>query len=204
VLAVPSVVVLSAEVVEEGAAVVEEGAADVDNSSEVIVASALAVVFAFVAVVFTLVSLVFVACLFLKSSRSSAPLSLWHSCANVTASTAAFTPEHPPPTKHCSISSKDSRSTPLPRHAVIDFKRPQVVLETSSLRLFCAHSIPDAETIAAPAKSARRKDRILASETNSGERQTSGWSDCSSRALSRLQVNIKIQISEYEEEENNR
>jgi hypothetical protein len=165
VLVVPSVVVLSAEVVEEGAAVVEEGAAVVDEASEVVVASALVVVFASAAVVFALVVLVFVACLFLKSSRSSARLSLWHSCANITASTAAFTPEHPPPTKHCPISSNDSRSTPLPRHAVIDFEHPQFVLETSSLRLFCAHSVPDAETIAAPAKSARRKDRIVASET---------------------------------------
>lgn len=70
VLVVPSVAVLSAEVVDDGAAVVEEGAA------EAIVASALVAVFAFVVVVFSLVVLVFVACLFLKSSRSSGPNSV--------------------------------------------------------------------------------------------------------------------------------
>ena len=48
---------------------------------------------------------------------------------------------------------------------------PQVVLEIRSLISFCAHFFPDAETIAAPTESARRKDRIMASET-SGERKT--------------------------------
>ena len=98
-------VVLSMEAVEDGAAEVEEAAADaeeVSDVSEVVVASTLAVVFAVVAVVLTLVAFVLVSALFLKSSRSSAPVSGRHACArNRIASTSAAIVEHPAPRKHC-------------------------------------------------------------------------------------------------------
>jgi hypothetical protein len=163
-----SVLLELSEVVEDGAAAVEEAAADAELESEVVVASALVVVFAFVKVVLALFVFV-LSSLFLKSSRS-APVSEWHSCANKTACFAAPASEHPPPTKHCSISSNDSRSRFLSRHAVIDFEHPQVVLETSSLISFRAHFIPEAETIAAPVHSARRKDRIVAIETSGADK----------------------------------
>jgi hypothetical protein len=148
-------------VVEAGAAVAEGAAVVAGLLSEVIVSSVL-VVCASAEVAFAF-SVVVWSALFLKSSRSSATVSGWHSCANRTACSVASFSEHPPSTKHCSISSSDSRSTFLPRHAVINFGHPQVVLETSSLISFCAHSVPDAETIAAPANSTRM-DRIVACE----------------------------------------
>jgi hypothetical protein len=162
-----SVLLELSEVVEDGAAAVEEAAADAELESEVVVASTLVAVFAFDEVFFALFVFV-LSSLFLKSSRS-APVSKRHSCTNKTACSAAFVSEHPPPTKHCSISSCDSRSTFLLRHAVIDFEHPQVVRETSSLISFCAHFVPVAETIAAPASSAR-KDRIVVSETSGADR----------------------------------
>jgi hypothetical protein len=163
-----SVLLGLSEVVEDEAAAVEEAAVEAELESAVVVASTLAVVFAFAEVVFALFVLV-LSSLFLKSSRSSAPVSEWHPCANKTDCSAASASEHPPPTKHCSISSNDSRSTFLPRHAVIDFEHPQVVRETSSLISFCAQFVTVAETIAAPASSAR-KDRIVVSETSGADR----------------------------------
>jgi hypothetical protein len=154
-------------VVEGGAAVVDGTAGDAELLSEVGLASAL-VVCASAEVDFAL-SAFGLSALFLKSSRSSANVSEWQSCANRTACSAASASEHPPSTKHCSISSNDSRSTFLPRHAVIDFGHPQVVLETSSRISFCAHFVPDAETIAAPANS-MRMDRIVACETSGPDR----------------------------------
>jgi hypothetical protein len=162
-----SVLLELSAVVEGGAAVVEGAAVVAGLLSEVVVSSVL-VVCASVGVVFAL-SVVGPSVLFLKSSRSSATVSEWHSCANRTACSVASASEHPPLTKHCSISSNDSRSTFLPRHAVIDFGHPQVVLETSSLISFCAHSVPDAETIAAPANSTRM-DRIVACKTSGADR----------------------------------
>jgi hypothetical protein len=167
VLVEPAVLLELSEVVEGGAAVVEGAAGDAELLSEVVVASAL-VVCAAAEVVFAL-SDFGLSALFLKSSRSSATVSEWHLCANRTACSVASASEHPPSTKHCSTSSNDSRSTFLPTHAAIDFGHPQVVLETSSRILFCAHFVPDAETIAAPANS-KRMDRIVACETSGADR----------------------------------
>lgn len=162
-----SVLLELSAVVEGGAAVVEGAAVDAGLLSEVVVASA-RVVCASVEVVFAL-SVFGPSALFLRSSRSFATVSEWHPCANRTTCSVASVSEHPPSTKHCSISSNDSRSTFLPRHAVIDFGHPQVVLKTSSLISFCAHFVPDAETIAAPANSTRM-DRIVARKTSGADR----------------------------------
>jgi hypothetical protein len=109
VVEVSLVVVAEVAVVEEAAA---DGSVDVDKS-EVVDASTLegavvvdcSVVFASVLpVVFA--SVVDESALFFNSSCSSAAFSSWHSCANQTAPTAASASEHPPPTKHFSISPR--------------------------------------------------------------------------------------------------
>jgi len=184
-------VVESVVVVEEAAALaVVDGAAADEAESVVVVASVLegavvdfavvaavvfAVVFAVVlAVVFgSVVDLTSVAesvagsCLFLKSSRSSATSFSWHSCANQIAPTVASLSEHPPAMKHCSICSNRSRSTPA-RQLEIFLLHPHEVLATRSSILFCAHSVPVAETMAAVANSARRISRMLADSGTRG------------------------------------
>jgi len=175
-------VVLSVVVVDDGVAVVEEAAADAEVESKVVCAAVLegslvvvaSVVFAVVfpvvfvvvfAVVFALVEdgvSVDESALFFKSSLSSAPVSSLQSRANHTAPTVASALEHPPPIKHSSMSSNRLRSTFALRYSDIDLEQPQVVLETSSSISFCAHFVPVAETIAAVANSAWRKDRIVA------------------------------------------
>jgi hypothetical protein len=193
-------VVLSVAVVEDGDAVVEEAAADAEVDSEVVVAAAEGSLVVVASVVFAVVLPVVLAvvfasvkdpvpvaesALFFKSSRSSAPLSSLQSRANHTAPTVASASEQPPATKHFSISSNRPRLTFAPRHSEIDLEQPQVVLETSSSISVCVHFVPFAETIAAVANSARRKERIVACET-SGNILTR-WSESCRRTLSRPQ-----------------